>query len=155
MWHSDSMHAQISQLETALVQPAYRNFTQHQILGTYQWPNAFVGQTWAEELGYLRGWLSDRAAWIDGQLINYPVVSNADLADNGGYIWPNPALTGQAVFFEGQADYVECIDMLGRVVQTQALVEMPVSLQLDQPGLYIVRYYSKGVLTRVFNLSVI
>jgi hypothetical protein len=35
------------------------------ILGTYVWPNPYVGQTYSDELTYLKTWLTARAAWLD------------------------------------------------------------------------------------------
>jgi hypothetical protein len=34
-------------------------------LGNYVWPNPYVGQTYSDEINYLKSWLTDRAAWLD------------------------------------------------------------------------------------------
>lgn len=47
------------------VQP---NFEQWPVLGTYLWPNNFVGNTYGEETDYLKGWVSERALWLDGAI---------------------------------------------------------------------------------------
>ncbi|MGW8317419.1 MAG: CotH kinase family protein, partial [Bacteroidales bacterium] len=44
-----------------------RNFERWPILGIYQWPNSYVGQTYADEEAYLRSWISNRLLWIDGE----------------------------------------------------------------------------------------
>ena len=44
------------------------NFTAWPVLGVYVWPNNFVGNTYAEELGYLNGWLEDRLQWLDTEI---------------------------------------------------------------------------------------
>ena len=44
------------------------NFTAWPVLGVYVWPNNFVGNTYAEELGYLNGWLEDRLQWLDAEI---------------------------------------------------------------------------------------
>lgn len=44
------------------------NFDQWPVLGTYIWPNNFVGKTYVEETGYLKGWISDRLIWLDGAI---------------------------------------------------------------------------------------
>jgi hypothetical protein len=41
-----------------------RNFERWDILGTYVWPNAFVGDTYDEEVDYLKTWLTTRAEWM-------------------------------------------------------------------------------------------
>jgi hypothetical protein len=43
----------------------HRNYLRWDVLGTYIWPNFFVGQTYDEEYEYLRQWISDRLTWMD------------------------------------------------------------------------------------------
>jgi hypothetical protein len=45
-----------------------RNFNRWQVLGTYVWPNYYVGQTYDEEYEYLRQWISDRLTWMDAAI---------------------------------------------------------------------------------------
>lgn len=57
----------------ALIGPAAdRNYQRWPILGTYVWPNAFVGLTYEEDVDYMKGYISDRLSWIDA---NIPVIS--------------------------------------------------------------------------------
>jgi len=44
------------------------NFASWPVLGTYIWPNLFIGNTYDEEMTYLRNWISDRTAWLDTQI---------------------------------------------------------------------------------------
>ncbi|HTE30381.1 MAG TPA: CotH kinase family protein, partial [Chryseolinea sp.] len=39
---------------------AQRNFTAWKVLGQYVWPNAYVGNTYQEEVTFLKGWVNDR-----------------------------------------------------------------------------------------------
>jgi len=49
-----------------------RNFTRWPIIGTYVWPNFYIGQTYDEDLNYLKIWLQARINWIDNELpLNY------------------------------------------------------------------------------------
>ncbi len=45
-----------------------RNFDRWPILATWVWPNAVVTGSYAGEVAYLRGWLGERAAWLDAQM---------------------------------------------------------------------------------------
>ena len=45
-----------------------RNFIRWPILGVYQWPEYFVGQTYEDEVLYLKGWIIRRHSWIDANL---------------------------------------------------------------------------------------
>lgn len=42
-----------------------RNFTVWPILGQYEWPNFFIGETWEEEIEHLKEWTQGRLEWID------------------------------------------------------------------------------------------
>jgi len=44
------------------------NFDQWPVLGTYIWPNNFIGKSYNEETDYLKGWVSDRTVWLDGAI---------------------------------------------------------------------------------------
>ena len=44
------------------------NFNTWNILGTYIWPNSFVGSSHSDEIGYLKNWTNDRLSWLDGAI---------------------------------------------------------------------------------------
>ena len=45
-----------------------RNYSRWNVLGTYVWPNQFIGQTYDEEYEHLRQWIATRLAWMDGAI---------------------------------------------------------------------------------------
>ena len=47
------------------------NFTRWPILGEWVWPNFFVGQTYNEEVDYLKEWTLNRTAWLDQQISQF------------------------------------------------------------------------------------
>ena len=55
-----------------------RNFQRWPILGVYVFPNKFTGETYQEDVDYLKNWLLERCAWMDnnitGEMIE-PTVS--------------------------------------------------------------------------------
>ena len=42
-----------------------RNFQKWNILGTYVWPNYYVGNSYGEEIQFLKTWISGRLSWMD------------------------------------------------------------------------------------------
>lgn len=44
-----------------------RNFQRWPILDQYIWPNAYIGNSYDNEITYLRDWIIDRMTWIDTQ----------------------------------------------------------------------------------------
>ena len=48
-----------------------QNFYKWPILGQYVWPNYFIGATHDSEIDFLKGWISQRLNWMDGQINNF------------------------------------------------------------------------------------
>ena len=121
--HEDSLMQSIDAMATLLDEAQARNFERWPILGEYIWPNVFVGQTYAEEIDYLKGWLSGRVAWLDANLPGATTVANEPRADvPEGYttaVYPNP-LHDRAQFTltlaQPQRVSVAVYDLLGRRV---------------------------------------
>ncbi|MFT4525334.1 MAG: hypothetical protein ACI85F_001487 [Bacteroidia bacterium] len=65
---------QMDDYATLIGEAADRNYQRWPILGTYVWPNAFVGATYAEEVQYMKDYISDRLAWMDA---NMPATSGS------------------------------------------------------------------------------
>jgi hypothetical protein len=103
--------------------PAGRNFQKWPILGTWQWPNSFVGATHAQEIDYLRNWTIDRLNWMDGAI-------KTIYTDVGVYIptdyfeprvFPNPVQSGHELYTEfylrvDDEINIRIIDIHGRTV---------------------------------------
>ena len=52
-----------------------RNFIQWPIIGVYQWPEYYVGNTYEEDVLYMKGWIVRRYNWMDANLsANYSDV---------------------------------------------------------------------------------
>ena len=79
----DTLFNYIDIITTELDEASVRNFTRWPILGIYIWPNAFIGNSYEEEIEYLRTWLNNRIYWIDNTL--NPQYSVVD--------WVNPDST--------------------------------------------------------------
>ncbi|MGE5457954.1 MAG: CotH kinase family protein [Methanococcaceae archaeon] len=64
------IYKQIDSITTLIDAPQKRNFEKWPILGTYVWPNAyyFKGETYQDQVYYLKGWIRDRINWIDKAL---------------------------------------------------------------------------------------
>ena len=68
-WSNESIHNTIDSLAALLQEANVRDFARWPRLGEYVWPNAFVGQTYEEELEYMRDWIDDRLAWLDANIL--------------------------------------------------------------------------------------
>jgi hypothetical protein len=64
-----------------------RNFQRWPVLGQYVWPNYFVGQTFQEEINWLKNWVTQRMTWLDA---NMPVFITGTEPFETSVIYPNP-----------------------------------------------------------------
>ncbi len=80
----------IDSTATSLHEAEVRNFTRFNILGTYIWPNLYIGYSYAAEINYLKNWVSDRFAWLDENLVLTPDGLENNLMEKQTVIYPNP-----------------------------------------------------------------
>lgn len=102
-WSDNRLDFVVDSLTALIAEPQVRNFQRWQILGQYLWPNAYVGQTWQQEIDYLKNWLKNRVEWMDNNIAAldptslppYPFLDNAR-------VFPNPvqADTAQDLLLE-------------------------------------------------------
>jgi hypothetical protein len=67
--------ARVDDLAALLGEAQARNFKRWRILGRNTWPNAFVGETFEEEISFLKRWIQQRIEWMDGEFMLPPVFS--------------------------------------------------------------------------------
>ena len=63
---SEQLNGYVQSLEDAAVLDS--NFQKWPVLGTYIWPNNFVGSSYSDEVDYLQTWLADRLSWLDNEI---------------------------------------------------------------------------------------
>jgi hypothetical protein len=81
----------IDSMALALSLPAQRTYAKWPILGTYVWPNNFIGQTYAEEMNYLKTWTSNRLIWMDNNMFGTcSSLGTKPIAEDPIRIFPNP-----------------------------------------------------------------
>ncbi len=120
--HTDSLMQYIDTRAALLEDAADRNFETWNILGTYVWPNAYIGNSYADEIEYLKNWLTQRLAWIDENLEEVNELSVPDLPQNTfeiSQLYPNPAQNEFKVTLQtgfSQPFRLELFDMMGRQV---------------------------------------
>jgi len=76
---------------TNLLQEAQvRNYERWPVLGRQVWPQYFVGNSYAEEVEFMKDWITKRLAWIDAQFVAAPEAKSdggkVALAATGGEI---------------------------------------------------------------------
>ena len=107
----------IDSMSLALTLPAQRTYTKWPILGTYVWPNNFIGQTYIEEMEYLKSWTSSRLVWMDNNMFGTcSSLGTQTIAEEAIRIFPNPA--AESLFIDGLIQKTEVIvrDSQGKIV---------------------------------------
>jgi hypothetical protein len=141
-----------------------RHFRRWDLLGTYIWPNAYVGETYEDEVDYLKSWIRDRLVWMDEHLptIALPLDHGGTTAIAQGAspyrpsitVYPSPSPGSFTVRCTSTtASVVDVIvrDLLGREVRRIAVgraaaPDIAVNVHLtDQPaGLYQIVLMQNG-----------
>ncbi|HLH57143.1 MAG TPA: CotH kinase family protein [Verrucomicrobiae bacterium] len=65
----------VDELAAQLKEAQERNFRRWRILGRNVWPNAFVGQSFEEEIAFMKEWIRRRIEWMDQELLYPPTCS--------------------------------------------------------------------------------
>lgn len=87
---TDSIMHFIDSTSDYLGEAVVRNFSRWPILGKYVWPNYFVGNTYEEELDYLKDWIVSRVNWMDANVMLAENVSE-NYNEKDILVFPNPA----------------------------------------------------------------
>lgn len=89
----------IDSLSHILAEPQKRNFEKWPVLGKYVWPNDFIGDTFEEEVDYLKRWTLQRFRWMDITLKNLDYNVSQDTSLLLFEILPNPSIDYFTIYF--------------------------------------------------------
>ena len=119
------------------VEAQQRNFQKWPVLGKYVWPNYYVGQTFQQEVDWLKTWIGQRLAWLDASFAELitGISENNKQTSFSIEAYPNP--------FEKdfQFEYtlerpgmvsIELLDVTGRRIRETQIVH-------DAPGVHVVK----------------
>lgn len=160
--NTDSVYAWIDSVAAFLQESQTRNFIQWDILGEYVNWNYFVGDTYEEEIDYLKWWFKARMAWMDEHLPGTCPEIVADSTYHDGFdpvetatenfrpvytaIYPNPFSTSAtfACDSRNQSEKQFIIsDLTGRDLRYYTIPAGKQSIQIDghdfASGIYMYR----------------
>jgi hypothetical protein len=144
----ESITALIDSAVTVLGPAIDRNFTRWDIHGTYIWPNAYVGNTFEQDLNYMKNWIISRAAWIDQNVPGTECMSSIE--DHPQQLsftmraYPNPSIGSFNLEIQNERAEqlsVEIYSGTGQLVYGRDIGREPIfseRIHLD-PGAYLVR----------------
>jgi hypothetical protein len=145
----------IDSLTTLLDESQERNFIKWPILGVYVWPNAYIGQSYSDEINYLKDWIINRFNWIDEELSIFVDVDEQQDSPLTFYLsqnYPNPFNPTTKIKFQipllggdkrGGFVTLKVYDVLGNEVTTLVNEE-------KQPGVYEVEFDGSKMASGVY-----
>lgn len=137
----------IDSVAAALIIPSQRHFLKWPILGTYVWPNNFIGQTYQEEINYLKTWIQNRAAWMDANMFGTCTAENNELLKQQIAISPNPTQNELSISGLTGSGELLIMDLSGKIVLTipYQTKELLIELQPFQNGVYFLVESTLGI----------
>ena len=155
IYNTQHINTYIDSLTALLDEAKTRNFEKWPVLGVYVWPNPFVGQTYAEEINYLKSWIHDRLLWMDNNMIgeptgilenNFELINEFKLYQN----YPNPFNPNTTIEFsliKASSTKLSLHDVLGR--QVKILVN-----EFLEPGSYSFNYKAEGISSGIYFVKI-
>ena len=155
----------IDSMAFRLDESQFRNYNQWPILGSYVWPNYYIGNSYQAEVDTLKWWIKQRFEWLDenipGNLIACGFANVSELDKNLHFkIYPNPFTNQITIQLDeknsGQAN-ISLVNLIGKkVYQTESkLVQNKVEIQLDEnlpKGIYFISVELDGRKSGVMKL---
>ncbi|GAB3498241.1 hypothetical protein GCM10027341_19580 [Spirosoma knui] len=156
--NTERIQRYVDSVATVLTEPRTRNFQRWPVIGTYVWPNGYVGQTYQQEVDYLKEWVRQRLNWMDTAILSLGAMplANEPQAQFELTIRPNPSsgdVTLQYRLPHPTSLRLTLTDETGRTVRQfdwpnqsagehqQTLRDLP-----DEPGAYVLQIESDGQL---------
>ncbi len=141
IFSNDYLLHYIDSMAVFLVDAAERHYVKWPILGEYVWPNNFVGNTYGEEINYLKTWTLGRLNWMDQNM--FGTCENLNVSEQeteSTRIFPNPA--SAKVFLEGfhSPTKISLISIEGHVIVSKSVNMFQTEIDLSDlsEGVYFI-----------------
>jgi hypothetical protein len=143
----------IDSLGSILAVPADRNYNRWPILGVYVWPNNYVGNTFQEELTYMKNWVLARTAWMDANMFGTCANLSIESAITELKIIPNP--TQDIVIITGISSDVnlELRDFSGKIIRIIPIKHSQTTVDLSDlaNGIYFITESISGIYAKIIK----
>ncbi len=162
----ENIHGIIDSSAQILDEAQGRNFTKHDILDTYIWPNYYIGGSYPAEILWLKNWFAKRLNWMDENIQNISVQVKGSSSHFVQKIYPNPVRNQMTIELqlENESDMVQftIMNTLGQIVAKMNLepiyglnarYQVPSTLIKQLDGgiyFYIMTIGGRGTLTGKF-----
>ncbi len=149
--HSDSVNAWIDSVAAYLDAAQQRNFTMWPILGVYVNWNYYIGQTYSDEVNYLKTWIEKRSVWLDHHIpgICSPVGIAGNQQEASFQVSPNPSAGLFSLYFHEPVSEgsIVIVNQHGEVVWNGSLHgerQKEIRLESAAAGMYCIKVTGGG-----------
>jgi hypothetical protein len=150
-WQDSVLVNYIDSMALMLSDPADRHYSRWPILGTYVWPNNFIGISYQQEIDYMKNWILDRLQWLDANMFGAcPNLQVSELSeDEEVQFFPNPTSDLVTVSLTNNANSLEeftLFNMSGQVLMSEVChgKKTSISLQHVPSGFYFLSIRTKN-----------
>jgi hypothetical protein len=133
-----------------LAEAEARDHDVYPVLGTYVWPNPFVGETYSDEIAHLKEWIRKRLTWMDGATTDVMQRPEPPPAFELGMIYPNPfnSVATVPILLEHSLPVrLSVFDVRGRVCAKR-------DLGTFGPGIHRYRWYAGDLAAGVYTVQI-
>ncbi len=151
---SDSnLMSYIDSMATILTEPAVRNYNRWPILGVYVWPNNYVGNTYQEEITYMKNWILARTAWMDANMFGTCSSLGIDNSKSFVEIVPNPAQTHVTVTGLPVNSIIVLSDFSGKIIKQILIQETTTLIDVSElaNGIYFLTETNYGIHEKIIK----
>jgi len=143
----------IDSLGTILEEPAQRNYDRWPILGVYVWPNNFIGNTYQEELTYMKNWILARTAWMDANMFGTCSSLSIDSPATALKIIPNPTQDFVTISGMSSDTNLELRDFFGKIVRIIPVNHSNTTVDLSDlaNGIYFITESISGIYAKIIK----
>ncbi len=149
------MIERIDSMTTVLQTAQTRNFTKWPVLNNYVWPNRYVGNTYANEINYLKNWLTERLRWLDDNIAKLTTSGDETILEESVLLYPNPVSQLLNIQVGSATDIFENMEIYNS--NGQLINSTPYNPILDVSsligGLYYVRLKAKNRQTKLVSFT--
>ena len=145
----------IDSIANVLEEAQQRNYARWPVLGTYVWPNQYVGQTYSDEIAFLKQWIQNRLNWMDtnlsGECTPATLVTEVEELLTDINVYPNPFEGNITIQYKNSNEikFLQIFDSTGRLVFSDAFTSYEYRWQGITnlgfgvpPGLYVLQVYN-------------
>ena len=143
----------IDSMATILTEPAIRNYNRWPILGVYVWPNNYVGNTYQEEITYMKNWILARTAWMDANMFGTCSSLGIDNSKSFVEIVPNPAQTHITVTGLPVNSNIVLTDFSGKTIKQILIQETTTLIDVSElaNGIYFLTETNYGIHEKIIK----